>query len=330
MAALLALRCGCAAGVLLSGAGLPFGASPPVDSTFAVFSAVGTFDFNYPEVISLQEKFGQAGNPHWLRIFEGLHQWAPADVVNEAFIWFRIEAMKSKLEPIDKTFVESQFAKARERADALEKSGDALTAWREYLQIAGSYSSLLDISAVQSKADALGKEKAVRDAAKRERSDFEEQSQLTAEISAALFSSQASDAPDSGWDAALQDRVRSLRQRSETEKRPERQRVYKRALSGVFIQAMETGDQFMESKDYARAVRSFSCATQASPKSGWAWQNLAVAYALGGARKDSLRALQSARAAADNATSFAAWLDSEPAFDRIRPTPEFQSLLKTN
>jgi Tfp pilus assembly protein PilF len=86
-----------------------------------------------------------------------------------------------------------------------------------------------------------------------------------------------------------------LRPREETEKRPERKRIYRRALSGVFIEAMESGSQFMDEKDYHRAARSFSCASQASPKSSWAWQNLAVAYAFAGARKDALRALQSAR-----------------------------------
>jgi Tfp pilus assembly protein PilF len=90
-----------------------------------------------------------------------------------------------------------------------------------------------------------------------------------------------------------------LRQREQTKKRPERQRVYKRAISGVVIGAMESGSEFMDQKDYHRAARSFACATQASPKSSWAWQNLAVAYAFTGARKDALRALQSARALAE-------------------------------
>ena len=93
---------------------------------------------------------------------------------------------------------------------------------------------------------------------------------------------------------------------------------------------MESVSQFMDEKDYHRAARSFSCASQASPKSSWAWQNLAVAYAFAGARKDALRALQSARTVAENAASFAAWLSSEPAFERIRSAPEFQALLKTN
>jgi len=330
MAAQIALSCHCAAGVMLSGAGLPFGASLPQGPEFVVFSAVGTFDFNYPEVISLQDKLGQAGYHSWLRIFEGSHQWAPGEVVDEAFAWFRIEGMQSKLEPTDKSFMESRFAEARKRAASLEQTGDMLNAWRDYAQIVSTYGSLLDVSAEASRAEALGKEKAVRDAAKRERSDFDEQSRLTAEISAALSGSPGTESSNSDTSAELNNRVALLRQRAETEKRPERQRVYKRALSGVFIEAMESGSQSMEQKEYHRAVRSFSCATQASPKSSWGYQNLAVAYALAGARKDAIRALQSARTFAENKASFIAWLTSEPAFDRFRSAPEFQSLLKTD
>ena len=330
VAAQIALSCHCAAGVLLSGAGFPFGTSPPHDSGFVVFSAVGTFDFNDPEVIPFEDKLGQAGYHIWLRIFERSHQWAPAEVMDEAFAWFRIEGMQSRLEPVDKSVVGLQFADAVKRADSLAQAGDMLDAWREYVQIVSTYGSLVDVSAEQRKAETLGKEKAVRDAAKRERSDFEEQSQLTAEISAALSKSRAAGQPDSDTGAELEDRVGLLRQREETEKRPERKRIYRRALSGVFIEAMESGSQFMDEKDYHRAARSFSCASQASPKSSWAWQNLAVAYAFAGARKDALRALQSARTVAENAPSFAAWLSSEPAFERIRSAPEFQALLKTN
>jgi len=62
VASLLAQRCKCAAGVLLDGAGFA-GAPPSRDASFAVFAAVGTFDFNYPELSDLDEKLEQAGFP---------------------------------------------------------------------------------------------------------------------------------------------------------------------------------------------------------------------------------------------------------------------------
>src|SRR5262249_4610464 len=55
VSARLAQLCNCAAGVLLSGAGFPIGSAPSHDSAFAVFSAVGNADFNYPEILRLQD-----------------------------------------------------------------------------------------------------------------------------------------------------------------------------------------------------------------------------------------------------------------------------------
>src|ERR1700757_257764 len=70
----IALLCKCAAGVLLSGAGFSRGQSPRADTSFPVFSAIGTLDFNYREMIPLQDSLQKAGYPYWLRIFEGTHQ----------------------------------------------------------------------------------------------------------------------------------------------------------------------------------------------------------------------------------------------------------------
>jgi hypothetical protein len=126
----------------------------------------------------------------------------------------------------------------------------------------------------------------VRDAAKRERSDFEEQSQLTAEISAALSSRALEDSP-----------IPILVQRSKIAwacgsagngEAPERKRVYKRAISRRLCQAMESGREFMDEKDYHRAARSFACATQASPGSVGPGRISPWLMPSPGARKDAL------------------------------------------
>lgn len=81
--------------MLLDGAG--FAATPPSrDAVFAVFAAVGTFDFHYPELSDLDQQLEQAGFPHVLRAFNGTHQWAPPGVMDDALAWFRLIAMKEK------------------------------------------------------------------------------------------------------------------------------------------------------------------------------------------------------------------------------------------
>jgi dienelactone hydrolase len=322
----LAAICKCSAGVLLSGAGFSRGRSPARDSPFPVFSAVGLFDFNYPEVIELQQTLSSAGYPHWLRIFDGAHEWAPAAVMEEAFAWFRFEAMKQNREPRDQSFIDAQFQKAQARAASFEQSGELLNAWREYLQMASAFDTLEDVASIRGKSASLGKDKSVRDAAKRERNEFAEQSSLTADIETAIANSDSSDVELRDNSHSTTEAILHLRQLANQEKRPEKARVYKRALSEVFIMSMETGRNFLDSKSYRRAIPAFDAATQAHPDSAWAWSQLAVAYAESGKNKQAISALRQARQTTHALPKFDDWLKSEPAFERLRSTPEFQTI----
>jgi poly(3-hydroxybutyrate) depolymerase len=328
VAARLALQCKCAAGLLLSGAGFPVGVSASPENSFAVFSAVGNADFNYPELIALQEKLSHAGYPHWIRVFDGPHEWAAAQVFEEALAWFRLNAMKSDREPRDDDFVQTRFRKSTAYAEGLEKDGKALGAWREYSQTVTSYDSLADVGPLRAKAQSLGMEKAVHDSLKKERDDFEEQGRLTANIESGLAAGRSGDpeASDPARDAV--EKTRQLRSLTEQERHPDRNIVLQRALSGVLVLSMETGFRLLEQKDYPRAVRAFSCAAQADPSSQRAWSNLAVAQALSGSRKETLAALRQARDLTQDKSAFTDWLNQEAAFDRYRSSAEFQTFAK--
>src|SRR5262249_497702 len=106
VASQIAMLCKCAAGVILNGAGFPSGASPSRDAIFAVFSAVGNFDFNYPEVARLDQKLEDSGFAH------AFHPFA----------WFRLIAIKTGSELRDDVFVASKFAEATTRPHALGQS----------------------------------------------------------------------------------------------------------------------------------------------------------------------------------------------------------------
>jgi tetratricopeptide (TPR) repeat protein len=314
--------------VLLSGAGFAGNPAPPRDALFEVFSAVGTLDFNYQEVVPLQEKLQQAGFPRWLYIFDGPHQWAPAEAMEQALAWFRLQAMKANRQARDSAFISAQLSQAVSGANSAEHSGDLLSAYREYLQIADTFDGLTDVAALRAKAELLGKEKSLHEAAKQERRDFDEQLRLSAEVLNSISAPDENTRGQLETNGSAEDKARALRVRTEEEKRASRTLVYKRALADAFVGAMESGGAYLENRDYVRAVRAFSAATEAAPNSEWAWGNLACAHGVAGNRKEALSALRRARTVAKDKTAFAAWAKTEPAFDRIRSAPEFQELLK--
>jgi len=326
VSAQLALLCKCAAGVLLSGAGFPQNSSPSAEANFAVFSAVGNADFNYREVIPLQEQLEKAGLPHWLRVFDGSHEWATPTVIDEALAWFRVQAMKSNLESRDDRFIAAQLASARAQAESFEKSHDLYSAWREYRQTVAIFNSLAEVGFARAKSESLGKDRTVRDEPKRERDLFAEQDRLIGDVMSAVAaqSNSSSAAPAEQPIRSAQELARDLHQRSLSEKKPDRSLILKRALGGIFIGSIESGNSALEKKEYSLAARYFACAAEAYPESEWVFRQLAAARALSGDRKGAIEALRTARKLAKDFQSFSEWCRQENAFDKLRATADFQ------
>jgi dienelactone hydrolase len=327
VASRIAQQCKCAAGVLLNGAGFGTGTPPSRDSVFAVFAAVGTLDFNYPEVTRLSEALEATGFQHFLRYFDGPHQWAPADVMAEALAWFRLIAMKQTLEPYDENFIGQQRTVALTRAKALEQSGDPYAAWREYRQSADTLDVLGDVGPFRQAIASLANQKAVRDGAKHEKQEFAEQDNLTNDISAELIALRQLSTNLADTLNDIRQKISNLRESATHEKHPEKNRILRRAIAGVFVEAMEAGNDRLEAKDVTLAKNYFQLATDADPDSLWALSSLATARALGNDRKGTLEALRQAKSKTKDPAAFAAWLQAEPAFAKFREDPQFLSLL---
>jgi tetratricopeptide (TPR) repeat protein len=330
VAATIAQFCQCAAGVLLSGAGFRTTSPPTREANFAVFSAVGTYDFNFPEMVRLDAKLESLGYPHFLRKFDGPHQWAPSLVMDEALAWFRLLAMKDAREPRDPSFVAAQESLAEERGLALESSGDFYSAWKEYRQAANSLAGLTDSTLLKARAQALENNKAVREGPKREEGEFEEQRQLTSEIFAGLaaLAREKTNRDDVRFEVDQQ--IVALSSRSLHEKREDKLRVVKRALADVFANAIETGEARLEAGDVSLAREYFQLTCDANPESAWALGDLALAKAQDGDRKGAMEALRHANEKSKDPVAFLEWLKTEPGFAKIRDLAEFRALISSD
>jgi tetratricopeptide (TPR) repeat protein len=248
--------------------------------------------------------------------------------MDEALAWFRLQAMKSGRENRDDAFVAAHANRETERARALEKSGDLYSARREYRQAAQMLAGLAENTALQARADALEKDKAVREGAKREKQELEDQEQLSGEISSEIASLRENRANRVQIRNAIEQQLVALRTREEHEKHGEKLRVQKRALAGLVVQAMETGMERLENKDISRARDYFELASAGDPDSMWVLDNLAIARAMDGDRKGALETLRHAKALSKNSPKFVEWLQEEPAFATLRGTPDFGVLLR--
>ena len=329
VAARLAQLCKCAAGVILNGAGFQPEDSGAPDKAVAVFAAVGTYDFNYAEIVRMDDGLEKLHYAHFLRTFDGPHQWAPSSSMDEALAWFRLQAMKSDRIGRNDSFITEFANQEAARAHVFEQSDETYSAWKEYRQAAEAIGGLADNEELRAKAGALEKDKAVREGAKREKQEFEEQDRLTRDISSGLSALREDppNRPEIRTDVGR--KIFDLRDRAEHEKRTDRLRVLKRALAGVMVQAMEAGFDRLDQKDPAKAGDYFELACEADPDSVWGLSNLAVSRALNGDRKGTMEALRRAKSKSKEPNQFMDWLKEEPAFARLRGTSEFSVLFES-
>jgi dienelactone hydrolase len=324
----IAQVCKCAAGVYLNGAGFPSGTSPsPKDSVFPVFAAVGNVDFNFPEVTRLDEALGAAGYPHFLRYFDGPHQWAPPEVAEEALSWFFLVAMKKNLSPRDDAFIARQRDAEIARAKSFEQSGNLFYAWREYNQAAATFDGLTDVASLRASASSLASQKDVREGPKRQQHDFEEQQFLTADIVDAMGNLNSEDEDLLKDVRDTKQKIANLREAAAHEKKSEKAVVLKRAVADVFVQAMETGSDRLNAKEFSLAKNYYLLAAEANPDSPGPFTNLAVCHAMTNNRKAAIDALRQAKSKTKDIPPFLDWLQSEPALTPFRDDPQFRALL---
>jgi hypothetical protein len=102
----------------------------------------------------------------------------------------------------------------------------------------------------------------------------------------------------------------------------------KRALAGILVSSMESGLARNEANDTARARDFFELAIAADPDSVWALTNLAAARAAANDKKGALEVLRHTKEKWTDHPAFTEWLNSQPAFAKLRDTPDFRALLQ--
>jgi hypothetical protein len=139
-----------------------------------VFGTAGNEDFNYLEMRRLDRELT---SPHHLAVFVGGHVWLSSELAMEAVEWLEIQAMKSGREPRDQARIDGLFDRRRAAAEGSDK--DAYVALEA---IIADFAGLKDTSALAARAEALGRDKRVRDALKKDREEEAREQRQTDEI----------------------------------------------------------------------------------------------------------------------------------------------------
>ena len=326
VAVMVALLCGdCVAGVFAQGAGFPTSAAPSKDVRFSTFAAVGDLDFNHAEVLDLAEKLESNGTPVRLRVFSGTHNYAPLEVQMEAVEWLELRAMVEGRRAKDHAFLTQQFARARERAEQVEGTGDRYAAWREYTAAARDFADLPAAAPFAAKVAEWKDSAALVEARKRTYRDIERQRALTTPFGTNLEALHRDSSRRADLLPQLYATVNELRRGSES-KNEDQRRVYARARTQVFAHAIETGNSALHEKEFSFATVCFELAREIRPETPGPPFGLARVHAANGRKKQALDAL---REAIRKGLRDAELLRTTPEFARLQSAPEFQGIVQS-
>ena len=326
-ATMVALRClVCAvAGVIAHGAGYPNSDKPSQKDTFLYFAAVGNEDFNWGEIVELRRKREEWGLPYRVEVFDGEHQWASAEIVEEAIEWMQLKAMQTGSLRRNDTFIGQLFKETEARAKEAENRRDAIGQLSAYRSLVSDFGGLKEVGEYAEKLAALKRSALLKEALKKEQDEIREQESLTQTISGQLSHLGDIGVRDqSGLSESVREGMKQLKEDAAHSKNAEKRLVRLRAFHDLWAQGIEAGQAELLAKHPARAEDYFQLMADVSPDAWWPLLLLADTRTAMGNHKQAIKDL---REGIRRGLKHAEVIEKDESLQPLRSEPEFQKML---
>ncbi len=181
VATTLAVLYGTFEGVIGCGAGFSPNYPPHFDLQFSYIGLIGNKDFNYLEMIRLDDRLTQLKIDHYIYEFSGGHEWPPAEVLTNAVTWLQFKAMKNDVIWTDYNLREEFYEERLNLINSFLKQDLKYAAYKEALEL----KSYLDgvrrteevdqiIRRLQTDPDVRAQQSEIRDILDQERTYYKE------------------------------------------------------------------------------------------------------------------------------------------------------------
>lgn len=311
------------AGVIADGAGYPSSKPPGVDKLLYFF-AVGNRDFNWPEVMNIRREREEQGSTYRVHIFDGPHQWAPADVMEEAMTWLMLKSMQSGDLPRDQAFVDRLFQQRQTEAAEAQAANNALRQLGALRSLASDFSPFKDASEFSRKITELKQSGPFKAALKNERDQIGEQFALVNEIGPKIRTYiDTSESDPAALRTEIVQGMGRLKDQAQHDKNETKRLVSSRAFTDLWVSGIEGGQQELESRHFDKAEACFELMSQVT-NDPWPLLLLADTHAAAGNKKQAVKDLQEA---VRRGLNDAAVIESDPHLQLLKGDPGFQKLL---
>jgi len=238
--------------------------------------------------------------------------------------WLELEAMRAGARPKDAALVGSWLQRDLDRASNEEARGALHEAWLGYSDLAATYRGLADVQPLEARAAALQGQEAVKREIKHERDG--EQRELRQRVEIARYIDQISDF-EQQVDATrnLYGLIDQLRRGERNARTPSERLVARRLLEFANITAYYAGEPLFDSGEYRSALAYFELQAALHPESAAVHYRIAVTH---GRARNTKKALEALKNAAEKGFSDAARIDQEPGFEPLRNDARYQRVLE--
>lgn len=312
------------AGVIAHGAGYPTSKLPGRDK-LPYFLAVGNRDFNWPEVMNIRREREEHDLPYRLRIFDGSHQWAPAEVMEDAVSWMILKSMQSGDLAPDQAFINLLFKQCQSEAAEAQTENDLLRQLVALRSLVSDFSPFKDVGEIAKSLAALKSSARFKSALKDEHQQIDEQLRLVSEIAPKIRTYIEGSEPDP---ASLRTEILQgmgrLNDQSEHAKKETDRLIASRAFGDLWVSSIENGQQELQARHFDKAEACFQLMSQVR-NDPWPMLLLADTHAAAGNKKQAIKDVQEAirRGLKD-----ASILASEPGLQGLKGDAEFQKVLE--
>ncbi len=303
---------GLSKGVIACSAGFPQSEEGiPGKVPFVFFGTTGTEDFNYAELRRLDDELEERKATHRIVVFEGGHEWAPAELLGEAVRWLALQEMRAGTRPREETLIRS----ALEARRAALPTAPVSEVWRANQSLAADFRGLADTREFESKAKELAASRELKEARKAERDLVKREDSLASDLAETAM----------GSPVVMRKQVATLRAQADAAADSPERRMARRVLAGAAISARESVRRLIDSGEFQTAAGLLEMAIAIRPEQTRNYFELARVRALNGEKAKAVAALLQA---ADMGLGGTARVENEPAFAKLKTDPAWPALLE--
>ncbi|MDT7829718.1 alpha/beta hydrolase [Pricia sp. S334] len=146
-------------GVLVSGATVANTDLLASKNPFHLIGIVGNADYNYPEMMEMEELLNRMKFPNQLLLFEGGHQWPETEVLSNALEIFTLSAMAKGRIPRDEAFIRAKYDEDLTQANIWFTANKPLLANNRLDEMLEIYAPFYDTDAIRDSQKTLKKSK---------------------------------------------------------------------------------------------------------------------------------------------------------------------------